>query len=223
MSMGAGAMAGAAANGALVEEDFAITPAVYWENRYADPVWSGRPNRTLVDVVDGLEPGRALDLGCGEGADTMWLAEHGWDATGMDISHSAIDRARGAATTAHFEVADLENGVPAGEYDLVTASFFQSPVALDRARILRIAADAVAPRGRLLLISHAAPPPWAADEHAHGGVLLTPEDEITALALDPAQWAVEIAETRSRDATAPDGTPSTLDDTVVLVRRIQPR
>ncbi|GAA1937851.1 NAD(P)/FAD-dependent oxidoreductase [Microbacterium aoyamense] len=219
LSMGAGALVGGAVNGALVEEDFDNAPAVYWEGRYADRLWSGTPNRTLVDVVEGLEPGRALDLGCGEGADTIWLAERGWDATGIDISASAIARARAATTRARFEVADLGSHRPAGDYDLVTASFFQSPVALDRARILRDAVARIAPGGRLLLISHAAPPPWSTHAHAHGGTFLSPGDELAALALDPSEWTTELAEVRHRPVTAPDGTPSTLDDTVVMVRR----
>lgn len=196
-----------------------------WNERYSgsDRVWSGKPNQRLVEQAIDLDPGTALDVACGEGGDAIWLAAQGWDATGIDISRAAIDRARAAKSTAHFEVADLEDGAPDGEYDLVAASFFQSPVALERARILRTASERVAPGGRLLVISHAAPPPWATHQHAHGGVFLTVEDELAALALDPAAWAIEIAETRSREVEAPDGTASTLDDTVVLVRRIHPR
>ena len=196
------------------------TPAAYWEERYADRLWSGEPNRTLVDVVSGLEPGRALDLGCGEGADAIWLAKRGWDATGLDISATAIARARSAGSSATFETVDLADWHTASAYDLVTACFFQSPVPLDRSGALRTAAQRVAPGGRLLVISHGAPPPWSSHAHAHGGIFFTPGDELTALALDPHEWAVEIAEARTREVTAPDGTPAALDDTVVLVRRI---
>ncbi|MGX1701677.1 FAD-dependent oxidoreductase [Microbacterium sp. NPDC055357] len=223
-SMGAGAMAGAAVNGALVDEDFASaveSPAEHWEERYATPMWSGRPNRTLVDVASGLDPGRALDLGCGEGADVIWLAEQGWDATGLDISSTAVARARAAAdeagVTARFEVADLSESVAEGSYDLVTASFFHSSVELDRTGALRRATDLIAPGGRLLIVSHGGPPPWAGPGHDH--VFLSPADELAALALDAAAWITELAEIRTREVTAPDGSASTLDDTVVLVRR----
>lgn len=156
-----------------------VVPAAFWEDRYAGTgrVWSGRPNATLADVVAGLAPGRALDLGCGEGGDVVWLARQGWAATGLDISPTAVRRAREAAAAAglpperaRFEVADLEAWTGQEPYDLVTGSFFQSPVALDRADVLRRAAGLVAPGGHLLVLSHAAPPPWTAyDADGHGG------------------------------------------------------
>ena len=235
--MGAGAMAGAAVNAALVEEDFEAAlhkpehdrpgaePARYWEHRYADStrVWSGRPNATLVNVASSIPPGRTLDLGCGEGADTIWLASQGWEATGIDISPTAIARAAEAARTAgisaRFVAADLATGVDEGEFDLVTASFLHSPVALDRTQALRHAAERVARGGRLLIVSHAAPPPWAAPEHARDHAFLSPSQELLDLALDPEEWTTEIAEVHTRDTTAPDGTPARLEDGVVLLRR----
>ena len=71
-----------------------------WEARYAavDRLWSGDPNDWLPELALGWEPGRALDLGCGEGADAVWLAEHGWDVTGLDLSATAIAAWRGAST-----------------------------------------------------------------------------------------------------------------------------
>lgn len=253
MVMGAGAFAGAAVNMTLVDEDFALAadgagaadeagdadgtgaadedPVAFWEHRYAGAgrIWSGRVNRTLADVVGPLTPGRSLDLGCGEGGDVLWLAEHGWDATGIDLSETAIDRAKAAAAErgldrARFAAADLGAWIEdphrvaaaAGTFDLVTASFLQSPVELPRQRILRTAAERVAPGGRLVVISHAAPPPWA--QGHRGGQFPTPESELALLALDPERWAVT-AEVRSREAVAPDGTPSVLDDTVVVAQR----
>ena len=70
-----------------------------WEARYAavDRLWSGDPNDWLPEFALGWEPGRALDLGCGEGADAVWLAEHGWDVTGLDLSATAIARMRARA------------------------------------------------------------------------------------------------------------------------------
>ena len=66
-----------------------------WEEHYAerDRVWSGRVNVRLAEVAESLPPGRALDLGCGEGGDAMWLAERGWHVTAVDISQTALDRA----------------------------------------------------------------------------------------------------------------------------------
>jgi len=222
-------------------------PADFWENRYAisDRVWSGRPNATLVDVVAALTPGRSLDLGCGEGADVIWLAQHGWQATGVDIAPSAIAHARDAAAalrlgdgggggsggSIHFEVADLEaeldaelnaeldTELDAEQYDLVTACFLQSPVPLSREQILRRAAGRVSHGGRLLIVSHAVPPPWHAAAHHHE-TLPQPADDLAALALDPERWVVELEEIRRRDAVGPDGEPAVLDDGVLMVRRV---
>lgn len=77
-------------------------PAAFWEARYAgnQRVWSGRANAALMTVAADLVPGSALDLACGEGADVLWLAERGWQATGVDISASAVERGRAAAAAA---------------------------------------------------------------------------------------------------------------------------
>jgi SAM-dependent methyltransferase len=204
-----------------------LTPAQFWEARYADSdrVWSGRPNQALVDVASDLPPGRALDLGCGEGGDAVWLAGRGWRVTGVDISPTAIARARAAATAAgvpaiHWEAHDLASWRGDDSYDLVTACFLHSPVELQRTEVLRHAASLVAPGGHLLIVSHADYPPWASESHrAHEHRFLTPAEEIDELALRPGEWDVETAETRRREATGPDGEPAVLDDVVVLLTR----
>ena len=139
-------------------------PRAFWEGRYGgDRVWSGKVNATTAALVAGLDvaPGRALDLGCGEGGDVLHLAEVGWDVTGIDLSEAAVARARdaarerGVAQRTRFLAADLSDAAAdwgaheagAAGYDLVTASFLQSPVALDRRRILHRAADSLAPGG----------------------------------------------------------------------------
>jgi SAM-dependent methyltransferase len=202
----------------------ATVPADFWEERYAsaDRVWSGNVNHAVVQVATDLAPGRSLDLGCGEGGDVVWFAQHGWDATGVDISATATRRGAEAAKAAgvpddriHFEAADLSTWQPHGTYDLVTASFLQSPVQLPRADILRRVADHVVPGGHLLIVAHAAMPPWA-NNPAHHHTFLTPDDEVAALGLD---WTVVIAEVRRRESTGPDGQQATLEDTVVLLRR----
>ncbi len=238
MSIGAGAFAGGAVNGALVgwDVDAAVrdagagdrrAPADFWEERYAGAgrVWSGKVNAVLADVADGLSPGRALDLGCGEGADVIWLAQRGWEATGIDISPTAVGRARAAAERAslaedraRFITADLAE-LPPGLFDLVTASFLHSPVELARGEILRRAADRVAPGGHLLITSHAAAPPWAGPTDGHEHRFPTPAEQLADLNPDPGAWEVITAEVRPRDAVAPDGTPATLDDAVLLMRR----
>ncbi|CCH78075.1 Methyltransferase type 11 [Nostocoides japonicum T1-X7] len=238
MSIGAGAFTGGAVNGALVTWDVEaalrdamawpqVTSADFWEERYAgsDRVWSGRVNQALADIAGTLSPRRALDLGCGEGADVIWLAQHGWEATGIDISPTAVRRAAAAAEQAgqnpghaRFLAADL-SAVPAGAYDLVSASFLHSPAERPREEILREASERVARGGHLLITSHAAPPPWADAPDGHEHHFLDPAEELEQLALDPSTWDVILAETRPREAISPDGEPATLDDVVVLVRR----
>lgn len=213
------------------ESDASTDPAAYWEGRYSTaPMWSGHVNRTLADVVAAYPPGTALDLGCGEGADALWLADHGWRVTAVDIAPSAVARATDAARAAgwdddraRFAVVDLddegalETEAP-GPFDLVTASFLHSPVELNRVAVLRRAATLVAPGGRLVVLSHAAPPPWASGLDHAGHRFSSPADDLKALDLG-ANWSVEIVEVRERAATAPDGSPAELLDGLVVVRR----
>lgn len=212
-------------------------PEEFWERRYSEAarVWSGRVNPTLAAIVENLEPGRSLDLGSGEGGDVLWLAERGWEASGIELSRTAAARAREEAaarglTRTRFIVADLGEwalrpaviDVRFEPYDLVTASFLQSPVELPRERILRTAASRVAPGGLLVVISHAEPPAWAKD---HPGNFPSPEQELETLALDPGRWKILVSEVRSRVAGTPEGAASEapeteLQDTVVVAQRL---
>jgi SAM-dependent methyltransferase len=198
----------------------------FWDTRYsgAGQIWSGNPNVILVREVTGLEPGRALDLGCGEGADAIWLARQGWHVTATDISRVALDRgarqaeAEGVADLVDWRHHDLGASFPEGEFDLVSAHFLHSPTDMPRERILRAAAAAVAPGGVLLIVGHAGPPPW---DHSHPHVLLpTPEEVLESLQLSQGQWEVLLCEEHERLQTAPDGSPATRTDNVVKVRRL---
>jgi len=204
-----------------------VTTADFWEQRYASTqVWSGRVNQTLAEVARGLVVGSALDLGCGEGGDAIWLARAGWQVTAVDISTNALERGRAAAEAARvpsgrieWVAADLASWRPAGTYDLVSACFLQSPVSLPRTEILRRAATAVAPGGSLLIISHAEMPPWASEHHHEHADFLGPAEEVAALGLDSRDWGVVLAEVRERDAVGPDGASARLKDSVVRARR----
>lgn len=223
VALGAGSMAGAALNAALVGWEFDEadrSPVEFWEERYSgtDRVWSGKVNTVLAEIAADLTPGRALDLGCGEGADVIWLARQGWRALGVDISATAVDRARAHGVPGtEFTVSDLDP-FPEGEFDLISASFLHSPVALDRLRILREAAAHLAPGGHLLITTHAAPPPWAEGLKQHSHTLLSPAEDLELLDLG-AEFPVLLAEVRVRAATAPDGSPAELEDGVILIRR----
>ena len=201
-----------------------LSPTEYWEKRYSETerIWSGKVNASLAAVVGELTPGTAIDLGCGEGGDVLWLAEQGWQAHGLDISETAVGRARAEASargfdTATFTATDLSTWQPEPEsVDLVTASFFQSNVALDRTAILRTAASAVRSGGRLVVISHAAGPPGSSHR---GPNMITARDDATQLDLPSDQWTIEVADERSRPSVGHDGQPSELADAVLVARR----
>ncbi|WP_105567681.1 SAM-dependent methyltransferase [Microbacterium halophytorum] len=233
-SMGDGSFAGAAVNGALVGWEFdeaaggtwpQVASAELWEERYAeaDRVWSHSANAVLADVAAGLEPGTALDLGSGEGADVIWLAQHGWHATGVDISPTAAGRAAeaaeaaGVAAGAVFVAGDVRDQ-PDGAFDLVTSSFLHSPAEIPREDLLREAANKVAPGGHLLITSHAGAPTWA-PAHAGHHTFLPPAEEHARLGLDAAEWELVLCETRERELTSPAGEAGTVDDGVLLIRR----
>ena len=204
-------------------------PTTFWEEKYAGTtgIWSGEPNRALVDEASGLEPGRALDLGCGEGGDALWLAGRGWTVTGLDLSPTALGRADAAARAAGLadrvswrltDLADADGWPDEPAYALVIACFLQTPLEFPRAEVLRRAAGRVAPGGRLLVVAHAAAPPWSDVPPDHHAEFPTVEEELADLALEDA-WEVEVAEVRERDATGPDGRRGHLLDTVVRARR----
>ena len=198
-------------------------PRQFWEDLYGarDQVWSGKVNAPLAERAADLPPGRALDLGCGEGADALWLAERGWTVTAVDISTTALDRARAEATRRGLEVdwrqQDLADALPAGPYDLVSAQFLQSPVDFPRTRVLRDAAAQVASGGRLLVVGHAAPPPWS--QHRPDPAMVPSATQVLDdLQLDGSWEVLEVRDV-TRTATGPDGHTGELLDSVVLARR----
>jgi SAM-dependent methyltransferase len=196
-----------------------------WNERYgeSDRIWSGRPNDRLVEAVSGLSPGRALDLGCGEGGDAKWLAQQGWQVVAVDISDTALLRAAADAgeLAAHidFQQHDLTQTFPDGGFDLVSAQFLHSPVPWDRERLLRRAAAAVAPSGTLFVVDHGEAPPWADELAKHTHTFPSPREVLDGLKLDPAQWTTVRAEAVAREAIGPQGQPGHLLDNVIVLRR----
>ncbi|MFB4290027.1 FAD-dependent oxidoreductase [Nonomuraea sp. ATR24] len=198
----------------------------FWDARYSesDRVWSGNPNDILVREAADLPPGTALDLGCGEGADAIWLAGRGWRVTAVDVSGVALERAArqaaeaGVADRVDWQRHDLGRSFPEGVYDLVSAHFLHSYAELPRERVLRRAAEAVAPGGVLLIVGHAGFPSW--EENPHPDVHFpTPQEVLRSLELRDGAWQVELAEEHERVQTRPDGTPGTRTDNVLRLRR----
>ncbi|GAA1001835.1 class I SAM-dependent methyltransferase [Acrocarpospora macrocephala] len=197
--------------------------AQFWDKMYRsrDQVFSGNPNGVLVTEATGLPPGQALDVGCGEGADALWLARHGWHVTAVDISQAALERAAAAATDSTGRVAwaraDLTTTPPpAGAFDLVSIQYF--PLLRQPGHTaLRGLLDAVAPGGTLLFATHALADLAPRHEEDFDPAGYYQPDDIAQL-LDPT-WNVLINETRPRTAPAPAGTHHT-HDTVLRALRL---
>lgn len=191
----------------------------FWEGHYLrrERVWSGRTTPVLVDVVGGLRPGRALDLGCGEGGDAIWLAREGWRVTAVDVSATALDRAAeeaaaaGVADRIDFRQHDLAVTFPSGAFDLVSAQYLHSPIEFPRIQVLQEAASAVTPGGLLLIVDHASVSPgsWA-----------YPEETLAPLDLSPDEWHTERIEAREREAIRQNGQSAAVTDNVIAVRRL---
>jgi thioredoxin reductase/SAM-dependent methyltransferase len=195
--------------------------AEHWNAHYGqrDRVWSGRVNIRLAEVAEPLSPGRALDLGCGEGADAVWLASRGWYVVATDVSPVALQRAREDAgellSHIDFQHHDLEVSFPPGQFDLVSAQFLHSRIPLDRVRVLRRAAEAVAPGGLLVIVDHGAAPPWSNHQHVE---FPTAEEVVAGLDLADGWERIQVGPVE-REAIGPDGQTGHLTDNVMVLRR----
>jgi len=197
----------------------------YWDNRYltADRLWSGRPNVQLVAQAADLQPGDALDVGCGEGADAIWLAGQGWHVTAVDVSAVALDRAARHAAAQGSELAaritwqqaDLLSWDPAAaQFDLVSAQFMYLPHPAFEDMCARLAA-AVRPGGTLLMVGH-----HPDEVRARGAAVadMAWSAEQLAAALD-GSFEIVVAAAIERPATDADGQPIAMRDTVLRACR----
>jgi SAM-dependent methyltransferase len=196
-----------------------------WNRRYAgrELLWSGEPNRFLVAEAAALAPGRALDLACGEGRNSVWLAERGWRVTGVDFSDVALAKARRLAAARDVEVdwiaSDVLEYVPEPQAFELVILFYLQLAASERRAVVASAARAVAPGGTLLVVAH----DRANLEHGHGGpqdaaVLYAADDVVRDL--DGAGLLVERAERVERPVETAEGDRIALDS---LVRAARPR
>jgi 2-polyprenyl-3-methyl-5-hydroxy-6-metoxy-1,4-benzoquinol methylase len=196
----------------------------FWDDRYssAERLWSGEPNPQLVAQIEGLPPGEALDAGCGEGADAIWLASRGWTVTAVDVSAVALDRAaaHAAANGVHvnWQREDLLTWDPGpGRFDLVMAQFMHLPNPELQSLHDRLAA-AVRPGGTLLIVAHH-PDDLRVNAGRTQHAALFPSAEQLAATLDPGSWEIVVADAITRPATDLDGQPVTLTDTVLRAAR----
>ena len=200
----------------------------FWNQRYrsATTLWSGRPNQYLVSEASQLRPGTALDVGCGEGADALWLAGRGWRVTGTDLSTVALERGARHAAQAGPEIAaridwvqaDLTGWDPgADRYDLVSSQYLHLPPDA-REVLFRSLAAAVAPGGTLLIVGHHPSDLQTTMRRPPMPELFFTGEDITAQ-LDPRDWQVIRDDAPPRSAADPDGRPVTIRDTVFRARR----
>ncbi|MFE1273233.1 class I SAM-dependent methyltransferase [Streptomyces sp. NPDC058757] len=197
-----------------------------WDSRYSErrQLWSGQPNGALVAEVADLPPGRVLDVGCGEGADAIWLARSGWDVTALEVSGVALARAAAHARDAGVEVRWVHAGLaeaalPPASFDLVSAQYpalLRTPGSTAERALL----DAVAPGGTLLLVHHAGMDERHPDQE--GG--FDPADYVwpsMVAALLGDDWRVEVDEERPR--VVPEGGAGAhhADDVVLRARRLR--
>ncbi|MGW4580893.1 class I SAM-dependent methyltransferase [Rhodococcus aetherivorans] len=199
-----------------------------WDERYRSrpALWSGEPNRHLVGEAAELEPGLALDVGCGEGADAIWLARRGWRVDGVDVSGVALRRAAEHADRAGAEIAGritwLHENLTAwdpgrGRYDLVSAQYMHLPPP-ERDVLFRGLAEAVAPGGTLLIVGHHPTDLQTTVPRPPRRELFFTGADVVAL-LDPDGWDVVTEAAVARSVTDPDGRAVTVHDTVVRARR----
>ena len=215
----------------------------YWESHWQQADRSGPgqeigPNPYLIAETRDLVPGTALDAGCGEGAEALWLAAEGWHVTAADISAEALARASERASAGgtpperiQWVEADLSVWEPGVQYDLVT-THYAHPVMPQLAFYERISAW-VARGGTLLVVGHlhGGETTGADQGHGHGpghdepGHGHAPPDEASVTvasiihALDPVRWDVVTAGEHRRTLDDRDGRPVELYDVVVRATR----
>lgn len=205
-----------------VEENFFEPEG--WEERYAgeaEKMWSGRPNPALVEEAGRLEPGTALDLGCGEGGDVIWLAQQGWQVTGADFSANGLARAArhaadlGVADRCGWWQVDARSFAADGrEFDLVTTHYLHPPDGGIVDVVSRLA-TAVAPGGHLLVVGHEPSEQFTQLSAARRNAMWFAADLPPGL---PDGFEVVVCEQRTR-MHGHDGEQVEVGDSVLLARR----
>ncbi|WP_028660234.1 class I SAM-dependent methyltransferase [Nocardioides insulae] len=210
-------------HGPSEEEVAALFEPHGWQERYAgeDQIWSGDPNPQLVTEAAGLTPGTALDVGCGEGGDVIWLAQQGWRVTGADFSANGLARAARhaeqagvAERTDWWEVDARDFAADGRTFDLVTTHFLHPPNG-GMVEVARRLTEAVAPGGHLLVVGHAPSELHQQMGEQHRRAMFLAADLLPAL---PEDFEVLVVEQRPRRVTR-EGVTIDIDDSTLLARR----
>jgi 2-polyprenyl-3-methyl-5-hydroxy-6-metoxy-1,4-benzoquinol methylase len=196
-----------------------------WDARYSgeDQIWSGNPNPQLVAEVSGLAAGTALDVGCGEGGDVIWLARQGWRVTGADFSANGLARAArhaedaGLSSQTDWWRVDARTFAPGKRsYDLVTTHFLHPPDGGMVEVTSRLAA-AVVPGGHLLVVGHAPSEVFTHLAASHRGAMFLADELLPGL---PADFEALVVEQRPRTVTRNGATVEIQDSTLFARRRL---
>ena len=207
--------------------DESIFEAPAWDERYSGEgkIWSGNPNAQLVAEGADLAPGTALDVGCGEGGDVIWLARRGWTVTGADFSAAGLARAARhaeeagvAERTDWWQVDAREFDAEGRAFDLVTSQYLHPPES-GMVDVVRRLAGAVAPGGHLLVVGHAPPsgPSHGGSHHskAQRRAMFLAADLLPGL---PEDFEPLVVEQRPHPVTR-EGKTIEIDDSTLLARR----
>ena len=200
---------------------------VFWDDvhRGRDRSRQGTPHPYVVEALGSAAPGRALDLGTGDGTTAVWLASLGWTVTAVDVSRYALDRATeladraGVASRITWEHADLSGWTSEEPFDLVVALFLQSPLDFDGPAILARAASTLREGGTLLSVSHFTVPPSSWDRE-DAEPLPSAAQLTAALGVDRPGWRIVVADEVPRTWTGAEGEQSTVLDAVVHAVRV---
>lgn len=198
-----------------------------WEERYSgeEQVWSGDPNPQLVAEVSGLTPGTALDVGCGEGGDVIWLARRGWRVTGADFSANGLARAArhaveaGVSERTDWWQVDARTFTADGRsFDLVTSHYLHPPDG-QMVGVTRRLAGVVAPGGHLLVVGHAPSEVFTQLAASHSEAMFLAEDLLPGL---PDDFEALVVEQRPRTVTRDGMTLDVHDSTLLACRTFKP-
>ena len=202
------------------------TPESFWEERYENQSGetNGKPTHTLERYVSDRTPGQALDLGCARGDDVVWLAKQGWHVLGVDIAQAAlvhtaanVERNR-LSGLVRLEQHNLTRSFPEGSFDLVTASFLQTPFDFPWEDVIRRATAALRPGGMLLTVTHQRVAPWSWKPPKLD--LPTAEALLASLNLAAPDWRRVFVGPVERVAKLPDGQSAEVTDAVIALVRL---
>ncbi|MGC2938886.1 MULTISPECIES: class I SAM-dependent methyltransferase [unclassified Brevibacterium] len=193
-------------------------------NEYGVAAGYPQPNTRLIEIASHLIPGDALEVGCGNGGDTLWLAQRGWSVTAADIAATAVHRLTQLAQETHLEHRitslrwDLNQGLPPGDFDLINAHYLHAGPGLDRPGIFRTAAHALRPGGHLVVVDHGSIAPWSWDQDPNVG-FPSPREVHTNIELDPLSSQLVRSDAQQRVASGPDGRIGEVTDHILMIQR----